>query len=107
MYNKILILAVASLVMVACTTNNESAKVETISNTAMTKTVVNGEATHKVSCTKCHSSTVYTRENRTVKSLDSLQQRVSKCNVNIGTNLTDDEVAAVSNHLNVAYYKFN
>ena len=106
MYNKILIVAVASVLMVACTTNNEVTKVETVSNTAMEKTVVNGEAVYKASCTKCHSTTVHTRSDRTVKSLDSLEQRVAKCNVNVGTNLTDDEVSAVSNHLNTTYYKF-
>jgi cytochrome c5 len=106
MYNKILIIAITSFVMTGCTTSNELSKVETKSNTTVEKTAVNGEAVHKASCTKCHSSTVYTRPNRTVKSLDSLQQRVAKCNVNVGTNLTDDEVASVSNHLNTTYYKF-
>jgi cytochrome c5 len=99
-------MVMTSLVMIGCTTSNEVVKVETKSDTSMTKTEVNGETVHKSSCTKCHSSSVYTRPNRTVKSLDSLQKRVAKCNVNVGTNLTDDEVASVSNHLNTAYYKF-
>jgi len=106
MYNKVLIVVVASLAIVGCTTSNEIVKEETKSNTAMTKKVLSGEAIYKASCTKCHSSTVHTRPNRTVKSLDSLKQRVAKCNVNVGTELTDSEVALVSKHLNQTYYKF-
>jgi len=106
MYNKVLIVVVALLVMAGCTTSNQIVKEESKSNTAMTKKVLNGEVIHKISCIKCHSSTVYTRSNRTVKSLDSLQQRVAKCNANVGTNLSDDEVASVSSYLNTTYYKF-
>lgn len=106
MYSKTLMVAAASLLMVACTTSNEVKKAETTTNTAMTKSVVNGEAVYKASCTKCHTTSVHTRADRTVKSLDSLQKRVAKCNVNVGTNLSDDEVSAVSKHLNTTYYKF-
>jgi len=106
MYNKILIATLASLTMIACTTNNEGVKVEAKSNTTMNNKVVDGAAIYKASCTKCHSTSVHTRPNRTVKSLDSLQKRVAKCNANVGTNLTDNEVAAVSTHLNTTYYKF-
>jgi len=106
MYSKILIVGIVSAFMVACTTNNEVVKVKTASNTTMKKNVVNGEEIYNKSCTKCHSTTVHTRSDRTVKSLDSLQQRVAKCNANIGTNLTDMEVSAISSYLNTTYYKF-
>jgi len=106
MYSKMLIAALASLTMVACTTNNEGAKVETKSNTTMDKVVVNAAAVYKASCTKCHSTTVHTRPKRTIKSLNSLKKRVAKCNINVGTNLTDKEVEAISTYLNTTYYKF-
>ena len=106
MYNKTLIISLASFVMVGCTTNNQVVKEETKSNITASKVSANAEVIHKESCTKCHTTSVYTRPNRTVKSLDSLQQRVAKCNVNVGTNLTDAEVASVSDYLNTTYYKF-
>jgi len=106
MYSKMFIATLVSLTMVACTTNNEGAKVETKSNTPMDKVVVNGAAAYKASCIKCHSTTVHSRPNRTIKSLDSLKKRVAKCNINVGTNLTDKEVEAISAYLNTTYYKF-
>jgi len=101
-----LMATLASLTMVACTMNNESAKIETKNNTTMNKAVADGATVYKASCTKCHSTTVHTKSNRTVKSLDSLQKRVAKCNAKVGTNLTDDEISAVSTYLNTTYYKF-
>jgi len=106
MYSKIFIATLASLTMVACTINNEGPKVETKSNTPMDKVTANGATVYKASCTKCHSTTVHTRPKRTIKSLDSLKKRVAKCNINVGTNLTDKEVEAISAYLNTTYYKF-
>jgi len=106
MHNKILIVTLsASFLMAACTTNNELTKVET-KKTIKTQSIDNGKAIYKASCVKCHSSEVYTRTNRTVKSFASLQQRVAKCNVNVGANLSEREVATLSKYLNTTYYKF-
>lgn len=100
MYKIITMVAVAFFVG-ACTSGDNVSKNET-SN----KKVVIGENIHKNSCTKCHTSSVYTREKRTVKSLNTLKKRVAKCNKNVGANLSDKEVASVSDYLNTTYYKF-
>jgi len=99
--------AIASLLMVACTSNNDNVdKVETNKPSTMSKNLIAGKSLYHASCTKCHSTSVHTRADRTVKSLDSLKKRVAKCNVNVGSNLTTSEVDAVSQYLNSTYYKF-
>jgi len=106
MYNKVLITTVAAFLMFGCTANNELTKSGSDNNAKRTQSSMDGEALYQKSCTKCHSTSVHTRTDRTVKSLDSLKNRVAKCNANVGTNLTNDEVDAISNHLNAKYYKF-
>ncbi|MDX5152492.1 MAG: hypothetical protein R3188_08455 [Acidiferrobacterales bacterium] len=65
-----------------------------------------GEAIHKAHCTACHTSTVYTRPNHTVKSIGGLVGRVNACSSNLGLNLSQDQVNDVVKYLNDTYYKF-
>jgi hypothetical protein len=66
------------------------------------------EAGHFVEtkCTACHDSSVYTRKNRRVKSLDRLQSQVRMCDANLGTKLFDEDLLSVVDYLNDNYYKF-
>jgi hypothetical protein len=57
-------------------------------------------------CVACHDSTVYTRENRRVKSLQRLESQVRMCDANLGTTLFDKDLHAVVDYLNDNYYKF-
>ncbi len=57
-------------------------------------------------CVACHDSTVYTRENRRVKSLERLESQVRRCDANLGTTLFDDDLISVVDYLNDTYYQF-
>lgn len=57
-------------------------------------------------CTQCHDSSVYTRPDRKVTSLPKLDSRVRICDANLGTELFDEDIAAVVGYLNENYYKF-
>lgn len=93
----ILIVGLASLLTVVSAAGDQVSK---------TDTVKNGEAIYNKSCTKCHSTSVHIKADRSVKSLASLKKRVAGCNRNVGANLNDEELASVSEYLNTTYYKF-
>lgn len=57
-------------------------------------------------CVACHDSTVYTRPDRRVKSLDRLESQVRMCDANLGTKLYEDDILAVVDYLNDTYYGF-
>lgn len=57
-------------------------------------------------CVSCHQSEVYTRDNRFVHSYDALKEQVRRCELNLGLTWFDDQVDAVSQHLNETYYNF-
>lgn len=65
-----------------------------------------GEAIHKAHCTACHTSTVYTRPNHTVKSIGGLVGRVNGCAGQLNLNLSKDQINDVVKYLNDNYYKF-
>lgn len=66
----------------------------------------NGNALHSESCTRCHDSAIYTREDRKVTSLPKLGTQVRFCKDNLGVSWFDDEVDDVIGYLNQAYYHF-
>ena len=68
--------------------------------------VENGDDLHFEHCTGCHDSEVYTRENRTVRSLDRLGAQVRFCVNTIGVQWFDDEIDDVIEFLNREYYHF-
>jgi len=65
-----------------------------------------GQQLHNKSCVKCHDSSVYTRKDRFVANKDSLKNQVQRCNVNVGAQWFDEDVADVTDFLNTTYYKF-
>ena len=58
-------------------------------------------------CVACHDSTVYTRPDRRVKSLDRLESQVRMCDANLNTRLFEDDLLAVVDYLNERYYEFD
>ncbi|MBF0124136.1 MAG: cytochrome c [Magnetococcales bacterium] len=72
----------------------------------------NGEALHKAHCQDCHASrfkdasSIYTRPERQVKSVDQLRARVEFCSQQVNAQWFDDEVNAVTTWLNHQFYKF-
>ncbi len=65
-----------------------------------------GHTLHERQCTACHDSRVYTRANRTVKSVEGLMGRVRMCNQQLGTKLERDQLNDLVKYLNDTYYKF-
>jgi mono/diheme cytochrome c family protein len=74
---------------------------------------VDAAALHGENCTSCHASLtggdpnrIYTRENRRVTSLEGLEKQVRRCELSLGLQWFDDQVAAVTEYLNESYYQF-
>lgn len=65
-----------------------------------------GQSVHQNHCLKCHTDSVYTRENRIVKSLNALGKQVRVCKDNTSAPWFDDDTDAVINFLNKKYYRF-
>ena len=66
----------------------------------------NGSKLHKQSCTACHDSSVYTRKDRNVSSINGLEKRVAMCSTNLKTNYNEDQKSDIVMYLNTEYYKF-
>lgn len=68
--------------------------------------VETGKKLHDAQCMKCHDTGVYSRADRFIDSKDALTKQVERCNVNVGAQWFDDDVAAVVDYLNQTFYKF-
>ena len=66
-----------------------------------------GKMVHDANCVKCHDSSVYTRKNRQIDSLASLNAQLSTCSHGAQVTLTDDERRNVIKYLSEQFYKFN
>ena len=62
---------------------------------------------HDNNCTRCHDSSVYTRENRRVQSYPMLETQVARCDAMLETKLFPDDLALLVDHLNDNYYKYS
>lgn len=67
---------------------------------------MHGENVHNEHCYKCHTDSVYTRDNRFVKSIDALGKQVVRCKDSNNVPWFDDDTDAVVQFLNQKYYKF-
>lgn len=65
-----------------------------------------GQALHDKHCLKCHDSSLYTRDNRRVKSLDGLRKQIRRCEQSLGLRWFDDQLDSVVRYLNDNYYHF-
>lgn len=65
-----------------------------------------GEEVHRSHCYKCHTDSVYTREDRFVKSLDALSKQVVRCRDANDIPWYDEDTEAVVRFLNSRYYRF-
>jgi cytochrome c5 len=57
-------------------------------------------------CTGCHGDEAYTRPDRKMRSLDTLRLQVLRCNAMTKSGLTDEDIAAIVDHLNKSFYRF-
>ena len=65
-----------------------------------------GAALHEAQCTRCHGADIYTRQDRIVNSYNELRARVQQCELNAELGWFEEEVDAVVDYLNEAYYEF-
>jgi len=65
-----------------------------------------GKVLYENSCTKCHGTDVFTKEDRGIKSLEGLKTRVMQCNNVAENKLSDEELKSVADYLNKNFYKF-
>ena len=67
---------------------------------------MHGKKVHTEHCYKCHTDSVYTRDNRFVKSIDALSKQVVRCKDSNNVPWFDEDTDAVVQFLNQKYYKF-
>ena len=65
-----------------------------------------GQVLHDEDCTICHNSSVYTRADRKVQSLERLRRQVNLCQGDVGAEWSEAQVNHVIEFLNTSYYKF-
>ena len=61
---------------------------------------------HDAQCMRCHDTTVYTREDRRIRSYPALEAQVARCDANLATKLFPDDLSLLVEHLNTKYYRF-
>jgi mono/diheme cytochrome c family protein len=73
-----------------------------------------GKALHEEHCIACHErltngepTSLYTRENRLVTSLDGLEKQVRRCEQSLELRWFDEDVDNVAEYLNQTYYHFD
>lgn len=87
-----------NLLLLASTTMFASAAVQAADIKA-------GQSLHDANCLKCHDSSVYTREDRKVTTLDGLRKQVKRCDLSLGLTWFDEQTEDVVQYLNSDYYK--
>ncbi len=65
-----------------------------------------GKVLHSRHCTGCHDSALYTRADRSVRSVEGLTGRVRLCNTQLKTGLSKDELNDLVKYLNESFYRF-
>ena len=101
---KYTLLLLTGFLLLACTADNTPSKSTEV--TPLSEKLSEGKALVAQSCTKCHNSSVYTKKDRKIKTLNALTTRVAKCNANTGAGLDEEELADLTLFLNTSYYKF-
>ena len=66
-----------------------------------------GKTLHDDKCTKCHTDSVYSRDDRMVKSMSALENQVNNCMKGAAkAEWTQPQTTSVVEFLNDRYYKF-
>ena len=64
------------------------------------------DAYHDAKCSRCHDTSVYTREDRKMSSYPRLASKVRGCNKRFGEKLTTEHFFQFVDHLNDNFYNF-
>ena len=65
-----------------------------------------GKALQQENCMSCHDDDVYTRKDRKVTTLAGLDKQVRRCELTLGLQWFDEDVADVVGYLNESFYGF-
>jgi len=65
-----------------------------------------GKALYEKNCIRCHSTEVFTREDRGIKNYEALKTRVQQCTGAAEVKWVDEEIKNVADYLNKNFYKF-
>jgi hypothetical protein len=76
------------------------------SGASATGVSMDGKGLHEANCKGCHDTSVYTRKQRSVHSLDELKHQLESCGHASGKALSPAEKQQIVNYLNEQFYKF-
>jgi len=65
-----------------------------------------GKKLYDTNCSKCHDSSIHTRPDHKIKSLDALDRQLMGCSKGSHFDLSDADRANVEQYLNEQFYKF-
>ena len=65
-----------------------------------------GKKLYDTNCSKCHDSSIHTRPDHKIKSLDALDKQLMGCSKGAHVDLSDADRANVEQYLNEQFYKF-
>jgi hypothetical protein len=74
---------------------------------ALPGNVAEGKRLHDASCTGCHDARVYTRKDRSVRSLDGLRQQLENCTHMTGKQFSVIDTQNLLKYLNDTFYQFH
>jgi CxxC motif-containing protein (DUF1111 family) len=66
-----------------------------------------GKRLYEANCVECHDSSVFTRKDRHVQSLDALEQQVANCTHMAKKDFSAGETQDLLKYLNDQFYHFN
>ena len=101
-----LTLGLLLLSMSACVAEKPAPKAEKTVPSALEEQLAEGKELNTDNCTKCHDTSVYTKKDRKVQTLEVLTKRVKACNSKTGAGLDEEELETLTLFLNTTYYKF-
>ncbi len=65
-----------------------------------------GRVLHEANCQGCHDTSVYTRPDRQVRSLEALREQINACGHNLPRRFSSEETRDLVKYLNDRFYRF-
>ena len=66
----------------------------------------NGKLLYDANCMRCHDTSVLTRKDRVVQSLDALKEQLSSCSHMANKEFSESETQDLLKYLNDQFYRF-
>lgn len=65
-----------------------------------------GRVTYEANCQGCHNSSVFTRPDHRVRSVEGLVKQVGICNTQLQRKLSDSDLNDIVKYLDDSFYRF-